>query len=87
MHTAASELLVILQMAAVSRFADPSAPCATGEDGPAPGAFNASSHHPGGVNMLLCDGSVKFVKNSVAMPTWWALGTMAGGEVVSADAY
>jgi prepilin-type N-terminal cleavage/methylation domain-containing protein/prepilin-type processing-associated H-X9-DG protein len=61
--------------------------CATGEDGPAPGAFNASSRHPGGVNMLLCDGSVKFVKNSVAVQTWWALGTMAGGEVVSADAY
>ena len=33
------------------------------------------------------DGSVKFIKNSVNQTTWWALGTKAGGEVVSADAY
>ena len=33
------------------------------------------------------DGSVRFVKNTVSLPTWWALGTRNGGEVVSADAY
>ena len=47
----------------------------------------ATSAHPGGVNTLLCDGSVKFVKDSVALATWRALGSRAGGEVVSADAY
>ncbi|WP_165223517.1 DUF1559 domain-containing protein [Aquisphaera insulae] len=46
-----------------------------------------SSRHPGGVNMLLGDGSVKFVKNSVSLDTWRALGTRNGGEVISADAY
>jgi prepilin-type N-terminal cleavage/methylation domain-containing protein/prepilin-type processing-associated H-X9-DG protein len=51
------------------------------------GAFTASSRHPGVVNVLMCDGSVKPVKNSVAPPAWWGLGTMAGGEVVSADSY
>ena len=45
------------------------------------------SRHPGGVNALMGDGSVKFMKNSVNQVTWWALGTKAGGEVLSADAY
>ncbi len=46
-----------------------------------------SSHHPGGVNAGFCDGSVKFVKDSVNLQTWRALGTRAGGEVVSSDSY
>jgi prepilin-type N-terminal cleavage/methylation domain-containing protein/prepilin-type processing-associated H-X9-DG protein len=46
-----------------------------------------TSAHPGGVNMLFCDGSVKFIKNSIARATWWAIGTMNGGETVSADSY
>jgi prepilin-type N-terminal cleavage/methylation domain-containing protein/prepilin-type processing-associated H-X9-DG protein len=50
-------------------------------------AHNASSHHPGGVNVLFCDGSVKFIKASVGIQTWWALGSRAGGEVISADQY
>ena len=50
-------------------------------------AHTASSHHPGGVNVLFCDGSVKFIKASIGVPTWWALGTRSGGEVVSADQY
>jgi prepilin-type N-terminal cleavage/methylation domain-containing protein/prepilin-type processing-associated H-X9-DG protein len=50
-------------------------------------AETASSRHPGGVNVLFMDGSVKFIKNSVNMTTWWALGTRAAGEVISADAY
>ena len=44
-------------------------------------AHNASSHHPGGVNVLFCDGSVKFIKASIGVQTWWALGSRAGGEV------
>jgi prepilin-type N-terminal cleavage/methylation domain-containing protein/prepilin-type processing-associated H-X9-DG protein len=45
------------------------------------------SQHPGGVNSLMADGSVKFVKNTVNVATWQALGTRNGGEVISADAY
>jgi len=48
---------------------------------------NASSNHPGGCNVLFCDGSVKFVKSTINMKTWWALGTRDNGEVVSSDAY
>jgi len=46
-----------------------------------------TSQHPGGVNMLFCDGSVKYIKDSVNRMTWWAIGTKSNGETVSADAY
>ncbi len=51
------------------------------------GAHTASSRHAGGINVLLCDGSVKFIKSTISLQTWWALGTMANGEVISADSY
>jgi prepilin-type processing-associated H-X9-DG protein len=52
------------------------------------GAYqNASSNHPGGCNVLMCDGSVRFVKASVAVATWWALGTKDNGDIVSSDSY
>jgi prepilin-type N-terminal cleavage/methylation domain-containing protein/prepilin-type processing-associated H-X9-DG protein len=50
-------------------------------------AITATSNHAGGVNVGFCDGSVKFVKDSVDIPTWWGLGTRAGRELISADAY
>jgi prepilin-type N-terminal cleavage/methylation domain-containing protein/prepilin-type processing-associated H-X9-DG protein len=48
---------------------------------------NVTSRHSGGSNVLMGDGSVRFVKASVAMATWWALGTRGNGEVISSDAY
>jgi prepilin-type N-terminal cleavage/methylation domain-containing protein/prepilin-type processing-associated H-X9-DG protein len=51
------------------------------------GNLPPTSNHPGGVNVCFADGSVKFVKDSISTQTWWALGTRAGGEVVSADSY
>ena len=48
---------------------------------------SARSHHPGGVNSLMADGSVKFLKNSINVRTWRALSSTQGGEVISADAY
>jgi prepilin-type N-terminal cleavage/methylation domain-containing protein/prepilin-type processing-associated H-X9-DG protein len=48
---------------------------------------NAQSYHPAGVNILFTDGSVKCVKNTIAQYVYWALGTVANGEVVSADQY
>jgi prepilin-type processing-associated H-X9-DG protein len=48
---------------------------------------NASSYHPGGANALFCDGSVHFVRGSIAMPTWWAVGTRGSGDVVSGDSF
>jgi prepilin-type N-terminal cleavage/methylation domain-containing protein len=46
----------------------------------------ARSHHVGGVNVLLGDGSVRFVKDSINLATWRALGTRRGMEAISADA-
>jgi prepilin-type N-terminal cleavage/methylation domain-containing protein/prepilin-type processing-associated H-X9-DG protein len=48
---------------------------------------NAASKHPGGVNGLMADGSARFIKNSIAWATWWALGTRDGGETISSDSY
>ncbi len=45
------------------------------------------SAHPGGANFLMGDGSVRFIKESIAAAPYAALGTRAGGEVISADSY
>ena len=51
-------------------------------------AWNASrSRHPGGVNVLMGDGSVRFVKDSINFVPWRALGTSAGSEVISSDSF
>ena len=42
---------------------------------------SARSMHTGGVNMALCDGSVRFVRNSVNPITYKSLGSRNGGEV------
>jgi prepilin-type N-terminal cleavage/methylation domain-containing protein/prepilin-type processing-associated H-X9-DG protein len=47
----------------------------------------AMSNHSGGVNVGLADGSVRFIKDSIAPTMWWALGTKAGSEVVDASSY
>jgi len=57
------------------------------DGGPTYMSLAASSNHPGGVNTLFADGSVKFIKDTVNPVTWRALGTVQGGEVTSADAY
>jgi prepilin-type N-terminal cleavage/methylation domain-containing protein/prepilin-type processing-associated H-X9-DG protein len=48
---------------------------------------NSDSYHPGGVNVLMADGSVRFMKDSISLPVWWGLGTIQGGEVISSDSY
>jgi prepilin-type N-terminal cleavage/methylation domain-containing protein len=50
-------------------------------------ASSASSHHSGGVNCLIMDSSVRFIKSSVAPQTWWALATRGGSEVIDASSY
>ncbi len=49
------------------------------------GQFAFRSNHPGGVNFTMADGSVRFVKNSINNLSYQAIGTRAGGEVISAD--
>lgn len=42
----------------------------------------ARSRHPGGVNVLLCDGSVRFIGDTINLRTWRALGSRNGGGVL-----
>jgi prepilin-type N-terminal cleavage/methylation domain-containing protein/prepilin-type processing-associated H-X9-DG protein len=60
---------------------------AAGNNNNQPGVYSLSSRHPGGANVLMCDGSVKFLKDSTSIQTIWALGSRAAGEIISADAY
>jgi prepilin-type N-terminal cleavage/methylation domain-containing protein/prepilin-type processing-associated H-X9-DG protein len=48
-------------------------------------AQNASSNHPGGVNVLFMDGSVRFIKSSVNVTSWYAIATPDNGETISSD--
>ncbi len=50
-------------------------------------SYGMSSNHSGGVNVAMGDGSVRFIKDTINRQTLWALGTRAGGEVISADSY
>ncbi|GIX04371.1 MAG: prepilin-type N-terminal cleavage/methylation domain-containing protein [Planctomycetaceae bacterium] len=42
-----------------------------------------SSRHIGGVHLLLCDGSIRFISENIDLPLWRALGSRNGGETVS----
>jgi prepilin-type N-terminal cleavage/methylation domain-containing protein/prepilin-type processing-associated H-X9-DG protein len=48
-------------------------------------AITARSYHAGGVNAAMMDGSVRFVRDTVPLATWRAMGTRAAGEVVGGD--
>jgi prepilin-type processing-associated H-X9-DG protein len=59
----------------------PAQNCGTQTGNPIIRAFAARSRHGQGVNVALCDGSCRFVANSVAISTWQALGTSQGGDI------
>jgi len=61
--------------------------CLSGSLGPNDKYYAARSRHPGGVNATMCDGSVKFMKNTTNIFVWRGLSTSNGGEVISSDAY
>jgi prepilin-type N-terminal cleavage/methylation domain-containing protein/prepilin-type processing-associated H-X9-DG protein len=61
-------------------------------DSPVGCRFNSDSKgfkslHPGGANFLFVDGSVHFLKQSISMASYCALGSRSGGEVTGSDAY
>ncbi len=51
------------------------------------GAISARSSHPGGVIVLIADGTVRFIKSTITLAVWRAIGTRAEGVPVPADAY
>jgi prepilin-type N-terminal cleavage/methylation domain-containing protein/prepilin-type processing-associated H-X9-DG protein len=55
------------------------------DPGGSPGGFQ--SQHPGGGNFFFMDGSVRFLKTSTALNTFWALCTRNNGEILSSDSF
>jgi prepilin-type processing-associated H-X9-DG protein len=51
------------------------------------GMYGMSSYHPGGANIAMGDGSVKFLKTTTNLIIVWALGTRAGNEQINASSY
>jgi prepilin-type processing-associated H-X9-DG protein len=49
--------------------------------------YGFQSQHPGGMNTSFCDGSVRFIKNSINQNTFRAISTRNFGEVLSSDSY
>jgi prepilin-type processing-associated H-X9-DG protein len=47
----------------------------------------ARSYHTGGVNVAFTDGSVRFIRDSIAFPTWQALGTRSAGDLPDSSQY
>ena len=70
-----------------SMLTPPNSPAADCDINSGTGMFAMRSRHPGGINALFCDGSVRYIKNTINTQTWWALGTKAAGEVISSDQY
>lgn len=52
---------------------------------PSNASMSANSAHSNDVNLLLCDGSVRFITSGVGLPTWRALGTRGAGDLLGND--
>jgi prepilin-type N-terminal cleavage/methylation domain-containing protein/prepilin-type processing-associated H-X9-DG protein len=63
----------------VNNLPDDNDPCDT--------LIGASSYHPGGVNCLFMDGTVRFIKNTVNPVSWLAISSIDGSETVSSDSF
>lgn len=57
-------------------------PCIASGSG---GKITARSNHSGGINVVMCDGSVRFVTNGIQLTTWRAISTANGNEVYTDD--
>jgi prepilin-type N-terminal cleavage/methylation domain-containing protein/prepilin-type processing-associated H-X9-DG protein len=60
-------------------------PCTTGSTTTLPRMQLARSRHTQGVNAAMCDGSVRFIRNSISLATWRSMGSAQGGETLAND--
>jgi prepilin-type N-terminal cleavage/methylation domain-containing protein/prepilin-type processing-associated H-X9-DG protein len=58
------------------------APCTGSSNAWSQEVFAARSRHPGGINVCLIDGSVRFVANQIDLPLWQGLGSIDGLEIM-----
>jgi prepilin-type processing-associated H-X9-DG protein len=69
----------------------PNGPATLAQVNPNPGklgyAWSVGSLHPGGLNTVFADGSVHFIKTSINPDTWFALQTIANGDIISGNSY
>jgi prepilin-type N-terminal cleavage/methylation domain-containing protein len=65
------------------RYADVNHPPQPDSTAPTWGEEKFGSSHTGGVNMALCDASVRFISYSINVNTWQALGTATAGDIVN----
>lgn len=49
--------------------------------GGAPGAYSARALHPGGVNVVMADGSTRFIDETIDLSVWQAMATRDSGEL------
>lgn len=68
-----------------SQYNGPRMPCTTTSTSTLARMQLSRSRHTGGVNTAMCDGSVRFVTNSVSLVAWRAAGTAQGGETIGLD--
>ena len=54
-------------------------------DGASMDYSNAQSYHPGGVNVLMADGSTRFLKNDVSTSVYWAIGSRCDGNMINGN--
>ncbi len=86
-YTPPNTLIIPDYMQGYCNYPNPPNPPCNGNPSPAESFNAARSYHSGGINAALADGSVRFFKNTIALMTWRALGTIAGNEAVSGDSY
>jgi prepilin-type N-terminal cleavage/methylation domain-containing protein/prepilin-type processing-associated H-X9-DG protein len=65
----------------------PNCSISAGNNNNQPGVYGLASRHPGGANVLMADGSVRFLKDSTNIQTIWALGSRDRGEIIDASSY
>ncbi len=58
-------------------------PCVAPHTTSLPMTWASRSRHPGGVQAAMCDASVQFFSENIAIETWRGLGTSRGSEVIS----
>jgi prepilin-type N-terminal cleavage/methylation domain-containing protein/prepilin-type processing-associated H-X9-DG protein len=69
----------------VSTLTNPRMPCTTTSTAARARLMGARSLHPGGLNVSMCDGSGRFIRDTINIATWRALSTARGGEVFTDD--